>query len=160
MCKLTLAFSQRHLCFRDYSAPPSSFSNQFNSKLQISWSVLSHSLWGSIINSSQLFMSPFSTDPLRNCLFRLLNNCDCYKFTATPSALNVHLKCWPPAAISLSLCLSFTENHSSFHPLFHTLGFSQVRLEKTEAVYSHRHPDINPHFILTQVLALFNAVIN
>lgn len=144
MCKLTLAFSQRHLCFHDYP-PPSSFSNQFNSKLQISRSDLSHSLWGSIINSLQLFMSPFSTEPLRNCLFRLLNNCDCYKFTATPGALNIHLKCWPPAAISLSLCLSFTENHSSFHPLFHTLCFSRVRLEKTEVVAD----------IQTSILTLF-----
>lgn len=143
-----------------FTPPSSSFSNQFNSKLWISWSILSHSLWGSIINSSQLFMSPFSTDPLRNCLFRLINNCDCYKFTATPSALNIHLESWPPAAISLSLCLSFTENHSSFHPLFHTLCFSQVWLKKTETAYSQRHPEVNLHFMPTQALALFNVLVN
>lgn len=74
---------------------------------------ISLTLKESIINSSQLFMSPFSADSLRNCLFRLLNNCDCYKFTTTPTALNMELEHWPPAAISLTLCLSFTENHTA-----------------------------------------------
>lgn len=70
---------------------------------------ISLTLKESIINSSQLFMSPFSADSLRNCLFRLLNDCDCYKFTATPCALNMRWECWPPAAISLSFCLSLKQ---------------------------------------------------
>lgn len=128
MCKLTLAFSQRHLCvwshFTPFSSPllPTNLipSPRFHGQF-----YLTHSQ-RVIINSSQLFMSPFSADSLRNCLFRLLNNCDYYKFTATPCALNMHLGRWPPAAISLSLCLSFAQITQLFS-LFHTLCFSRVR---------------------------------
>lgn len=110
-------FTKTLVCDHSPHLPPSS-SNQFNSKLQISRSILSHS--ESIINSSQLFMSPFSADTLRNCPFRLLNHCDCYKFTATPCVLNMHLECWPPAAISLRLCLSFTQITQVFWIFFLT----------------------------------------
>lgn len=79
---------------------------------------ISLSLKEIIINSSQLFMSPFSADTLRNCLFRLLNNCDCYKFTATPCALNMHLECWPPAVFVFVYPLHKI-THSSFYFIFY-----------------------------------------
>lgn len=97
---------------------------------------ISLTLKESIINSSQLFMSPFSADSLRNCLFRLLNNCDCYKFTATPCALNMHLECWPPAAISLSLCLSFIQITQLFSfSISHSLSEPSYRLKELAPTY-------------------------
>lgn len=105
MCKLTLAFLQKHLCPR--LQPPSS-SNQFNSKLQISWSILSPSHSKTPSSILRNFSCPLSLQiHCENCPFRLSNNRDRYNSTATPVALNMHREGWPAAAISL--CLSFTQ---------------------------------------------------
>lgn len=110
---------------------------------------ISLTLKESIINSSQLFMSPFSADSLRNCLFRLLNNCDCYKFTATPCALNMHLECWPPAAISLSLCLSFIQITQLFSfSISHSLSEPSYRLKE---LATHVHREVSLHSTPTLV---------
>ena len=120
------------MCVTPHTFPSS---NQFNSMLQILWSILFLlTLKESIVNSSQLFMSPFFADPVRNWPFRLSNNCDCYTFCAAPHQFWI---CIWNAVISFGLCLSITENHTSpFFPL--SIWFIQVKWQGLQNISAIR----------------------
>lgn len=133
MCKLTLAFTQNHF----YKSHPTPFlpffissSSQFNSRLQISWSILFCSLSRSPSSILHNFSCPpFSPDSLRNCLFRLLNKCDRCKFAATLRAFEYAFGVLTSSGNQFqSLFILYTNHTASFltslhvHPSFSCLS--------------------------------------
>ena len=135
MCKLTLAFSQRHLW--SHLAPfflPAP-SNQFNPELQISWSILSHSLSKSPSSILHNFPCPLSLQihcEIAHSGYQI--TVTAINFTTTPSALNLYIG---KADLQQQLVLVFVYPLQKITKLlsffFHTLCFSQ-------------HSEVNSHF--------------
>lgn len=145
MCKLTGAFS--HTFF---------LSHRFNSKLQISWSILSRSHSKSPSSILHNFSRPLSLQIHCEIAFSV------HQITVTavnvqqqPCALNMHLERWPPAAISRSLCLPAAQTTQLFS-LFMSHCLFQTR-EKTETGPSCTPQEVTLYLTLTQSLVSFHV---